>query len=115
MGAREMTWSPLIPGCAVVIALCACAGPKPVVVQYDVVRPESPSSPYIVSVTIRNRGRGEGQAEAIVRLRSKSTGRTVAQSTREIELSALETIQVSFEIKAPAGDYDAIVDVKYPP
>jgi hypothetical protein len=100
----------------VAAALCACTGPRPIVVKREVIPPRSPEAPHTVLVTIRNTGWGEGQVEAIARLRSTTTGQTAAQSVRPIELSSLETIQVRFELKAPAGDeYDAIVDVKYPP
>jgi hypothetical protein len=101
---------------AVAAALCSCTGPRPIIVKREVIPPRSPEAPYTVLVTIQNTGRGEGQAEATARLRSRTTGQTAAQSVRPIELSALETVHVRFELTAPAGDeYDAIVDVKYPP
>ena len=104
------------PAILVAAALCACTGPRPIIVNREVIPPHSHGDPYTVVVTIQNTGRGEGQAEATVRLRSRKTGQTAAQSVREVELCALETVQVRFELKAPAGDvYDAIVDVKYPP
>jgi hypothetical protein len=111
-----MTRIPAALAIVLAAALCACTGPRPVIVKREVVPPHSTGDPYTVLVTIRNTGRGEGQAEATARLRSRTTGQTVAQSVQEVELSALETIQVRFEMKAPAGDeYDSLVDVKYPP
>ena len=100
----------------VAAALGACTGPRPIVAKREVIPPRSPGDPYTVLAAIQNTGRGEGQAEATARLRSRTTGQTAAQAVRPVELSPLETVQVRFELKAPPGDeYDAIVDVKYPP
>ena len=116
MGAFQVRRTAAVLAILVAAALCACTGPRPIVVKREVMPPRSPGDPYTVLATIQNTGRGEGQAEATARLQSRTTGQTAAQAMRPVELSPLETVQVRFDLKAPEGDeYDAIVDVKYPP
>ena len=98
------------------VALAACRGPRPAIVSRQLLPPESPAAPYIALVTIRNTGGGEGQVEAIARLRSAVQGQTVAEAARQIDLSPFETVQVRFELRAPAaGHYELVTDAKYPP
>ena len=96
--------------------LIACYGPKPVVQQQELQPPSAPNEPYTLVVTIENQSGGEGQAAITARLRSKATGETAAQTSETVELQSHERTQVVLELRpSAAGQYDATVDVQYPP
>jgi hypothetical protein len=49
-------------------------------------------------------------------LRSKSSGETAAESSETVELQSHETVKVVLELRpGVAGEYDATVEVQYPP
>jgi hypothetical protein len=106
---------------AIVLLICAsylaaCYGPKPAILGQELRPPPGPNEPYTLTVTIENQNGGEGQAAVTARLRSKSSGETAAESSETVELQSHETVQVVFELRpGVAGEYDATVEVQYPP
>ena len=118
MGARDMrrAFRQAIVLLACAIGLAACYGPDPTVLRQELRPPSAPNEPYTRVVMIENQNGGEGQAALTARLRAKDTGVTAAQNRQTVELQAHETVQVVLELQAPrVGDYDATVEVQYPP
>lgn len=93
-----------------------CAGPRPSIRQTHLMPPATPGQPYLLQVTIHNQGGGEGEAEMTVRLRSRSTGETVATENRGVALKEQETVSLVIPLQAARpGDYEPVVEVEYPP
>jgi hypothetical protein len=98
------------------VSLAACRGPVPVVVRQELRPPVTPNGPYTLLVTIENQSAGEGQAEVTARLLSKATHETAAETSQPVTLHPHETVQIVLELQQGAlGDYDATVEVQYPP
>lgn len=97
-------------------SLAACQGPNPVVVHQELRPPAAANEPYMLVITIENQSGGEGQAEITAKLQSKGSGETMAEQDETIILKPHETAQVVLELRPSApGDYEAIVDARYPP
>jgi hypothetical protein len=106
---------------AIVLLICAgclvaCYGPNPIILRQELRPPSAPNEPYTLAVTIANQNGGEGEAAVTARLLSKRTGETAAQSNEMVELRAHETVQLVLDLQpAAAGEYDATVEIQYPP
>lgn len=92
----------------------SCSGPDPVVESVRLVEPASDGAPYRVEAVVRNRGVGQGQVALTVRLRDRTSGRTLQQDKR-VQLERDETMLAVVEVMAPRGSYAPQVEASYPP
>lgn len=102
-------------GAALVIALAACAGPKPVV--ESVAASDVTDHKTTVSVVVRNSSSGEGQVSIVVTVRDRVSGEVVGRDERSVELRARERIQIALELDLPPGieTVSADAEARYPP
>ena len=94
----------------ILLVLVACAGPQPTVDAVTIA--PGPEGTQRVSLALHNESNGHGEVYVQVILRDAAGHRFPASQLVKIE--AHETLQVSLDVRAPAGVYVADVKAVYP-
>jgi hypothetical protein len=99
----------------IVLWVSQCSGPRAELVGAPTVRPPTqPGGAYQVEATVRNAGPGHGEIQIVFRLRDRASGRTY-QHSETAQLEGAEQLSLAVEMFAPPGDYEAQVELNYPP
>lgn len=95
----------------ILIALAACAGPRPEARVLSVAPSPQPGDQRVM-VDLTNHSGGKGEIELRVVLRSAAGTEVAAEQT--VELKAREHLVLAVDVPAPPGVYNANATAEYP-